>query len=171
MGVLNEGYFVQAHIYLNYSHDFEKRLQLGLVQWRMEEVDGQNPFELQLPIAERYIDKLLEIAEAQNAAAAEALPVAATKKSNDSDPGLVQSAGFASAFIALLSGVPVIAMGITMAWWGSSYRNVIRSWFRSTPKPPTEPLPKDIEAFIAKYLPPYRPALAPEPSEAPSKPP
>lgn len=51
-------------VMLNYGNKrlFEDQL-LGLVQWDFEEIDGMAWADLRIKIAEKYIDKLLEIAE------------------------------------------------------------------------------------------------------------
>lgn len=51
------------HIFLSYRDPsaFEDKL-LGLLQWKFEEIDGKSTEQLKREIAERYLDKLLEIA-------------------------------------------------------------------------------------------------------------
>ena len=61
---LDNLYFLMKDISLFYvdQQSFENILY-GLVQWHFEEINEQSPVILERMIAERYIDKLLEIAE------------------------------------------------------------------------------------------------------------
>ncbi|MDO8662894.1 MAG: hypothetical protein Q7K98_06725 [Candidatus Omnitrophota bacterium] len=59
--------FPYRDFFVLYSDErtFEQRL-LGLVQWDFDEIDGKPPYWFRYVLVERYLDKLLEIAEHQN---------------------------------------------------------------------------------------------------------